>query len=98
MDNQTNLEIEHLIETKLKELGYENLLDIRPETLSFLKDLRSQEIEELKDALEFSRKTKTVSSFLRWLIVSTVVIFITMTSIWDSVIRWKVALFSIFGK
>lgn len=87
-----------MIETKLKELGYENLLDIHPETLSFLKDLRSSEIEELKDSLEFSRKTKTISKFFKWTILTAVGIFLTFTTLWETVVKWKVGIISALFK
>ena len=53
----------------------------------FLRELRPEEIHELKEGIEMLRNISTVSKFLKWLIISIVAIFVTVVSLGESVAK-----------
>lgn len=63
-------------------------------TKEFLRELRPEEIRELREGIEMLRNISTVSRFLRWTIITIVAVFVTIVSLGESiakVFRWFTA-------
>ena len=70
--------------------GKEFLRSAKPETLTFLKELRKDEVEELGNAIENARAFRRGGRLLRWSIVTLFGTFVGMSVIWDKISAlWK---------
>ncbi len=61
------------------------LQNAKPGTLTFLKDLRPDELSELGNAIENARAFRRGGRLLRWGIITLFGTFVGMTVIWDKV-------------
>jgi hypothetical protein len=61
------------------------MTDLPEYTQDFLIDLREEEIEELQEAIKFMRSVKTVSTFFKWFIITSVGIFVGAVSFGESI-------------
>lgn len=67
----------------------EKFSELNQDTIKFLKDLNSEEIKELREAISFFRKASVVSVFFKWLLIGAVGAIITFSTLWDSIITIK---------
>jgi hypothetical protein len=68
------------------------LQNSKPATLTFFKDLRPDEVQELGNAIENARALRRGGRLLRWGTLTLFGAFVGMTVIWDKVSAWfKVA-------
>jgi hypothetical protein len=67
------------------------LLQAKPRTLEWLKDARPEDINQLDEAINLVRSSRTVGKFLRWLIYVTFGMFIITSQFGDAITRlWHV--------
>ena len=63
------------------------MLDLPQYTQDFLIDLKEDEVEDLHDAMEFIRSVRTVSKFLKWVIITVVAIFLSFVSLGEGFLK-----------
>lgn len=56
-------------------------------TREFLEDLREEEIDDLRETIEFYRSVKTVGRFMKWLIILMVGAFIGSIALAENVAK-----------
>lgn len=66
---------------------------LSPEAKQFLSRIDSTDVELLKDGLNLIKSIKTVSKFMKWLILGVLGVFFGTIMLWESVIKalklWK---------
>lgn len=65
------------------------LADLPKYTQEFLKDLREEDVDELKEAMQFMKSVKTVSRFMKWLIITGVSVFVATVSFGEGIMKFK---------
>ena len=58
------------------------------ETRTWLERLRPQDIEEIEQAREFMRSTKTITRFFKWAVITLVSIFMGTALLGEKLIWW----------
>jgi hypothetical protein len=61
------------------------LLEVRPETLQFLTDLRKKEIEDIGAAIETAIALRRTFRFLRWGLTAFIGAMLTMAIAWEKI-------------
>ena len=59
--------------------------DLPPKTREFIADLDDERIEEIEEAIKFMRATRTVSTFLRWCVITLVAAFLTTAALGEAI-------------
>lgn len=62
------------------------LLEVKPETLEFLTDLRRKEIEDIGSAIETAIAIRRTFRFLRWGLATFIGALITMLLLWEKLV------------
>lgn len=65
----------------------EKFTNLSPEAKAFLSKIDSDDVELLKDGLNLIKAIKTVSMFVKWLIISSLGVFFGTVMFWESVIK-----------
>ena len=65
------------------------MVELPQYTQDFLINLKEDEVDELRDAIEFVRAVRTVSRFLKWVIITIVAIFLSIVSLGEGLIKMK---------
>jgi hypothetical protein len=63
------------------------LLQAKPRTLEWLKDARPEDINQLDEAINLVRSSRTVGKFIRWLISVTFGMFIITSQFGDAIAK-----------
>jgi hypothetical protein len=69
----------------------ENFNDLPEPTKKFLTSLSEKDVTDFWQAIELYREIKTVSGFVKWLIITSLASFLTMVSLGDAfgkVLSW----------
>lgn len=67
------------------------LLQAKPRTLEWLKDARPEDINQLDEAINLVRSSRTVGKFIRWLIYVTFGMFIVTSQFGDAITKlWHI--------
>lgn len=65
------------------------MADLPDYTQEFLKNLREEDVIELKEAMRFMKSVKTINKFLKWVIITAVSVFVATISLGESIIKFK---------
>ena len=65
------------------------MIELPQYTQDFLIDLKEDEVEELQEAMELVRSIRTVSRFLKWMIITTIAIFLSTISLGEAIFKMK---------
>jgi len=65
----------------------DRLMELPEETRKFLAQLRDDDIDTLKDGLNLVNSIRTVGTFMKWLIIGVIGIFIGSVMIWENVLK-----------
>lgn len=66
----------------------EKFAQLSPEAKLFLSKIDSEDVELLKDGLNLIKSIKTVSKFMKWLILGVLGVFFGTIMLWESVIKF----------
>lgn len=66
---------------------------LSPEAKAFLSRMDNEDVELMKDGLNLIKSLKTVSRFMKWLILAVLSIFFGTIMLWESILKfvklWK---------
>lgn len=65
------------------------MIELPQYTQDFLIDLKEDEVEELQEAMELVRSIRTVSKFLKWVIITAMAIFLSFVSLGEGIFKMK---------
>ena len=65
------------------------MIELPQYTQDFLIGLKEDEVEELQEAMELVRSIRTVSRFLKWMIITTIAIFLSILSLGEGILKMK---------
>ena len=65
------------------------MIELPQYTQDFLTDLKEDEVKELQEAIELVRSIRTVSKFLKWVIITSIAIFLSIISLGEGVLKMK---------
>jgi len=61
--------------------------ELPAETQEFLSQLRPDDLELMKDGLDLVRSTRTIGRFMRWLVLGSLAVIMTVTALHDNVAK-----------
>lgn len=71
----------------------EKFAQLSPEAKLFLSKIDSEDVELLKDGLNLIKSIRTVSKFVKWLILGVLGVFFGTIMLWETILRafklWK---------
>ena len=65
------------------------MIELPQYTQDFLTDLKEDEVKELQEAIELVRSIKTVSKFLKWMIITSIAILLSLISLGEGILKMK---------
>jgi hypothetical protein len=61
---------------------------LSPEAKAFLSKIDSEDVELLKDGLNLIKSMKTVSRFVKWLILGVLGVFFGTVMLWETILKF----------
>jgi hypothetical protein len=61
--------------------------ELDPAVQKMLADMRGDDVETLKDCMELAKATRTVSRFVKWLIITIVGVFMGTVMFYESLLK-----------
>jgi hypothetical protein len=65
------------------------VVQLREETLAWLRDLHPDDLQDLDDSIAFQRWWRTVSRFMKWLLLTFVAMILAGASLGDAFLKFK---------
>ena len=65
------------------------MVELPQYTQDFLIGLKRDEVEELQEAMELVRSIRTVSKFLKWVIITSIAIFLSFVSLGEGFFKLR---------
>ncbi|MBB4066746.1 hypothetical protein [Gellertiella hungarica] len=64
------------------------LAELPEETRLFLAEMRGEDLQTLKDGLRLVIAIRTVGTFMKWMIVGTVGLFVGFVMVWENILKF----------